>query len=157
HTGLLSSGFARLTHYFTPFQAFVVQGTEDERKKFDIGLGLLVLEREAHYRAGQISPAGLFVYQFETMSRNRLGYETGIRAMQGDSYYDAGWKTFRGDVWSQVGVVDSADLIFLGSELYVREGGGADEDSPPKLPPLFGEKEGKIARANRGHDPLYLF
>jgi hypothetical protein len=22
---------------------------------------------------------------------------------------------------------------------------------------LFGEKEGKIAKANRGHDPLYLF
>jgi hypothetical protein len=25
------------------------------------------------------------------------------------------------------------------------------------LPPLFGEKEGKIAKANRGRDPLYLF
>jgi hypothetical protein len=25
------------------------------------------------------------------------------------------------------------------------------------LPPLFGEKEGKIARANRGRDPLFLF
>ena len=27
----------------------------------------------------------------------------------------------------------------------------------PPLPPLFGEKEGKIARASRGRDPLYLF
>ena len=27
----------------------------------------------------------------------------------------------------------------------------------PKFPTLFGEKEGKIARANRGRDPLYLF
>jgi hypothetical protein len=25
------------------------------------------------------------------------------------------------------------------------------------VPPLFGEKEGKIARASRGRDPLYLF
>jgi hypothetical protein len=25
------------------------------------------------------------------------------------------------------------------------------------VPPLFGEKEGKIAKANRGRDPLYLF
>ena len=25
------------------------------------------------------------------------------------------------------------------------------------MPILFGEKEGKIARANRGRDPLYLF
>ena len=27
----------------------------------------------------------------------------------------------------------------------------------PSLPPLFGEKEGKIAKASRGRDPLYLF
>lgn len=157
HTGLLSSGFARLSHYFTPFQAFVIEGTEDERKKFDIGLGLLVLEREAQYRAGNISPAGLFVYQFETMSRNRLGYDAGIRAMQKDSYYDANWKAFLGDIWSRLGVVDFADLIFLSSELYVAERRRADEEYVPKAPPLFGDKEGKIARANRGRDPLYLF
>src|SRR5437763_6490853 len=34
HSGLLSSGFARLPHYFTPFQAFLVEGTEDETKRF---------------------------------------------------------------------------------------------------------------------------
>ncbi len=27
----------------------------------------------------------------------------------------------------------------------------------PKFPVLFGEKEGKIARANRGRDPMFLF
>ena len=27
----------------------------------------------------------------------------------------------------------------------------------PSVPILFGEKEGKIARASRGRDPLYLF
>src|SRR5579859_5381551 len=32
HSGLLSSGFVRLSHYFTPFQAFVVAGTEDDSK-----------------------------------------------------------------------------------------------------------------------------
>ncbi len=30
-------------------------------------------------------------------------------------------------------------------------------DFIPKFPVLFGEKEGKIARANRGRDPMYLF
>ena len=25
------------------------------------------------------------------------------------------------------------------------------------MPPLFGEKEGKIAKASRGRDPLFLF
>ena len=29
HSGLLSSGFAKLPHYFTPFQAYAVSQTED--------------------------------------------------------------------------------------------------------------------------------
>src|SRR6266550_6340159 len=60
HSGLLSSGFARLGHYFTPFQAYVVAGSEDEARRFSTELALLVLEREALYRAGQIPKAGLF-------------------------------------------------------------------------------------------------
>ena len=33
----------------------------------------------------------------------------------------------------------------------------APADEEPPLEPLFGEKEGKIAKASRGRDPLYLF
>jgi hypothetical protein len=157
HSGLLSSGFTLLPHYFTAYQAFVLQGTEDEKKRFDIGLGLLVLEREAEFRAGHISPAGLFVYQFETMSRNRLGYDNGIRAMQHDPYYPPEWRQFLDDIRMQLGVIDFADLIFLRSHLYVSERRRDEPDYEPPLPPLFGEKEGKIARANQGRDPLYLF
>src|SRR6516162_3052847 len=51
HTGLLSSGFARLGHYFTTFQTFVVRGTEREAIRFSMDTALLVLEREALYRA----------------------------------------------------------------------------------------------------------
>src|SRR5438105_9713134 len=74
HTGLLSSGFARLPHYFTPFQAFIVRGTEEENRRFGTDAGLLVLQREAEYRAGTPTRPGLFVYQFEVLCRNRLGY-----------------------------------------------------------------------------------
>src|SRR6185437_11504322 len=42
HTGLLSSGFARLPHYFTPFQAFVIKGTEEEGRRFSMETALLV-------------------------------------------------------------------------------------------------------------------
>src|SRR4051794_28741104 len=52
HTGLLSTGFARLTHYFTPLQSYVVSQTEDERKRFSIEICLLILERQALYLAG---------------------------------------------------------------------------------------------------------
>src|SRR5271163_3135112 len=50
HSGLLSSGFARLAHYFTPFQTFVIAQAEEDRLRFSIDVALLVLEREAHYR-----------------------------------------------------------------------------------------------------------
>jgi hypothetical protein len=157
HTGLLSSGFARLAHYFTAFQTFTIQQTEDERKRFSIEIGLLILEREALYRAGTPTQAGLFVYQFEALSRNRLGYDEGLLCLQSDPFYDSDWKMFVGMVHRQVGVVDFADLIYLRSHFYVQDQRRQGAGYEPPVVPLFGEKEGKIAKANRGRDPLYLF
>lgn len=54
HSGLLSSGFSRLLHYFAPFQAFVVRATEDENRRFGIEIALLVLERKAQYRGESV-------------------------------------------------------------------------------------------------------
>lgn len=157
HTGQLSSGFARLAHYFAPFQGFVVRQAEEEKSRFSVGIGLLILEREAQYRAGTPTRAGLFVYQFEALSRNRLGYDAGLTAMRGDPLYDGAWRAYVELVRRQVGLVDFADLVYLRSDLYVLEQRRKDAGYEPPLPPLFGEKEGKIARANRGRDPLYLF
>jgi hypothetical protein len=157
HSGLLSSGFARLPHYFTPFQAFVIRKTEEEGLRISLETALLVLEREATYRSGQPTPSGLFVYQFESLSRNRLGYDEGLACMTGDPFYNAEWCAYLELVRRQVGMVDFADLIYLRSDLYVREQQRRDPDYKPPVPPLFGEKEGKIAKANRGRDPLYLF
>jgi len=56
-----------------------------------------------------------------------------------------------------VGLVDFADLVYLRSELYVNEQRRHDPAYEPPLPPLFGDKEGRIAKANRGRDPLFLF
>lgn len=157
HSGLLSSGFARLAHYFTPFQAYILQGSEDETKRFSAELALLVLEREAEYRASQLTQAGLFIYQFEVLCRNRLGYDAGLKALKADPFYDDDWRGFFGAMRDQLGVVDFADLIYLRSALYVQEQRRHEPDYEPPVPPLFGEKEGKIARANMGRDPLYLF
>jgi hypothetical protein len=157
HTGQLSSGFARLPHYFTPFQAFVVRQTEEDKLRFSLEIGLLILEREATYRAEKPTMPGLFVYQFETISRNRLGYDPGLTCMREDFFYDTEWKAYIELVRRQLGAVDFADLVYLRSDLYVLEQRRKEPDYVPPLPPLFGEKEGKIARANRGRDPLYLF
>ena len=47
HSGLLSSGFARLPHYFTPFQAYIIQESENERLRFDLRVGLEILRKDA--------------------------------------------------------------------------------------------------------------
>jgi hypothetical protein len=157
HSGLLSGGFARLTHYFTPFQAFAIEQTEDPAKRFNVDAALLILEREAGYRAAQVTKPGLFVFQFEALSRNRLGYDVGLQAMIADPFYDDDWRAFLQVVHHQVGDVDFADIIYLRSELYVNDQRRQQPDYEPSVPPLFGDKEGRIAKANRGRDPLYLF
>jgi hypothetical protein len=157
HSGILASGFARLPHYFTAFQTFVISQAEKEGLRFNMETALLILEREAKYRAENLTPAGLFVYQFEALSRNRLGYDQGLEAMRADPYYDDEWRSYLELVRNQVGVVDFADLVYLRSQFYVLDQKRHDPGYEAPVPPLFGEKEGKIARANRGRDPLYLF
>jgi hypothetical protein len=158
HSGNLSTGFARLSHYFTAFQTFVIAGTEEDSRRFSADTALLVLEREAEFRAaGTLTRPGMFIYQFEVLCRNRLGYDVGLRALAVDPFYDASWKEYLEFVRVQVGLVDLADLIYVRSQLYAQEERRRDPGYEPPLPPLFDEKEGKIARANVGRDPLYLF
>lgn len=157
HTGLLSSGFARLSHYFAPFQAFVVRATEDEGLRFGMETALLVLQREMEYRAGSPTPSGLFVYQFEVLCRNRLGYDEGLASIHADPLYPPEWREFLGALRQQISEVDFAEIVYLRSEMYVQERRRQERDYQPPVPAVFGPKEGKIAGANRGRDPLYLF
>jgi hypothetical protein len=157
HSGQLASGFARLAHYFTPYQAFIIQGAEEENRRFSLDSALLVLQREAEYRSGNPTSVGLFVYQFEVLCRNRLGYDAGLKSMAGDVLYDDNWIGFLEMVREQLGLVDFADMIYLRSELFVMDQRRLDPAYEVPRIPLFGEKEGKIAKANRQRDPLYLF
>ena len=107
-------------------------------------------------------PQGLFFYRFECLSRNRLDYGRGLAAVAADDIFDANWKSWIGTVARQVGLVDLADLVFVRSPEYWRLGkreallAGKEEPAPDRAI-LFGEKEGRIARANRGKDPLFFF
>lgn len=157
-TGLMAPAMARLGHYFTPFQAFVIGRAEVEiGSRFPMDQALLILEREARYRADNPTPAGLFVYQFEAISRNRLGYAGGLEAMSGDPFYDEDWRHYIMTLRARLGDVDFADLIYVRSAWLVAQKRRRDPDWQPKFPVLFSEKEGRIARANHGRDPLYLF
>jgi hypothetical protein len=157
HSGMVSSGFARLSHYFTPFQTFVIRQAEEEGLRFTMAAALLVLEREAAYKADGPTAPGLFVYQFEAIARNRLGYDQGLGAVAGDPFYGPEWKKYVDLVRRQVGAIDFADLVYVRSETYVGDQRRTNPGYEPPVPPLFGEKEGKIARASRGRDPLFLF
>ena len=123
--------------------------------RFSMTTALLVLEREAEYRAGKPTPAGLFVYQFEMLCRNRLGYDDGLTAhgrrpvlrrrlaRPSSNGAAAGRRWSTSPTWST-----------CARSCTCSEQRRQDPDYEPPVPPLFGEKEGKIARANRGRDPL---
>jgi hypothetical protein len=156
--GVFHTAMAKLPHYFTPFQTYVISEAENDRGRFDMVLALHVLAREAEYRAAGATTQGIFLYEFESLARNRLGYDRGLKAIAGDPSFDAAWREWIMIVRHQVGLVDFADLIYVRSELYERRRKlESHDDSEPPRPVLFGEGEGRIALANRGKDPLLLF
>lgn len=188
HAGAFGTAMRKLSHYFTAFQSYVISEAENERGRFDLRVALQILQREAEYRSGEFTPQGLFLYQFEALCRNRLGYHDGLDAMAADPAYDAHWRSWILSVRRQVGIIDVADLIYVESEYYgviqSRRGKAPDrpdgrelvedpilsdsqsdpEDSassmelkPQARRPLFGEREGRVALANRRKDPLLLF
>lgn len=165
HSGIMSSAMAKMEHYFTPFQTYIMKQGEDESGRFDLRVGLDVLAAEARYRAGlpiagqyqsvQPSVQGLFLYQFEVLCRNRLGYDGGLTAIAGDSAYPEQWKRWILAIRRQVGMVDIADMLYVQSEHAANR--AKKNGMAPGEKPLFGEREGRIALANRKKNPLYLF
>jgi hypothetical protein len=77
--------------------------------------------------------------------------------MAQDPIYDDDWRNWLATVRRQIGIVDLPDLVYVRSQHYandrIRRFGTLDTQEPI----LFGEKEGKIALANRRKDPLYFF
>lgn len=158
--GRLGEGMARLSHYFLPFQTFIVQRAEEDESKFDFRIAMRILEREAELRAAELlEPAALFLYQFETLARNHLGYDDGMRAIADDPYFSEDWRKWIERIRFQLGTVDFADMIYLRSEQHVLDirRRRNEPDYQPSYPLLFDAQTGRIARANHGKDPLYMF
>ena len=158
HVGTMSTAMAKMPHYFTPYQTYLISEAENERGRFDMKLALRILESEAKFRADEAIPNAMFFFQFETLSRNRLNYDKGLSAMSLDPVYDSSWSHWILKLRHQIGIVELADLVYVHSDYYVQrqEQTGAIEVQKPD-PVLFSEKEGRIALANRHKEPLYLF
>ncbi len=151
HSGLISPAMAKLKHYFTPFQAYVIQKSEEAGGKFDFRIALKILENEAKYRSDSPTRQGLFFYEFEALCRNKLGYEEGLAAIARDAIFDEEWRSWILSLHNDLGVIDFAEMIFLRSEFCRLK------DGEPTGPILFSEREGRIAHATIGRDPVYLF
>ncbi len=77
--------------------------------------------------------------------------------MSADPFYTEDWHDYILMLQTRLGDVDFADLLFVRSAYFVQERRKNNPEFEPKYPTLFGEREGKIARANRGRDPMHLF
>jgi hypothetical protein len=163
HVGTMATAMKKIGHYFAPFQTFLVEAAEDESGRFDMRRALLILEYEAKFRAESADPISMFFFQFETICQNHLDYDFGLRAMAEDGVYDEVWRQWILSIRHRVGLVDLADLVYVHSEHYLSRrnklGQIEDSDGDDEVPEivLFGEKEGRIALANRGKEPMYLF
>lgn len=158
--GRMGGGMERLAHYFAPFQAFVISKAEEENARFDFRTALEILQYEAEYRASEsLIPAALFVYQFECIARNKLGYDLGMLAVSKDPLFPPEWKEWIARIRFELGTVDFADIIYHRSlqalDDYRRQSGQPEHQSP--VPILFDSQAGRIAKANRGKDPLFMF
>jgi hypothetical protein len=161
HVGTMATAMKKLSHYFAPFQTFLVSAAEDDAGRFDMRRALLILEYEARYRADNTDPISMFFFQFETICQNHLDYDYGLKAIAEDDLYDEKWKHWIMSVRHRIGMVGLADLVYVSSQHYLnRQSGrvefeGQDVEMPEVV--LFGAKEGRIALANRGKEPMYLF
>lgn len=169
HSGTISTAMFRLPHYFAPFQSFVISRAEDDEARFEQLTALRILESEAQYRAANATMAGLFIFQLECIARNRLGYSEGLSAMKEDPFYSDDWRRWIARVPGSLGERELAEIIYAASQHFITRRstaaspqnasggtpGAAGDTAAPKA--LFGEQEGRIARANIGRDPLYFF
>ncbi|GIW98846.1 MAG: hypothetical protein KatS3mg111_2179 [Pirellulaceae bacterium] len=157
HRGVMGTAMHMLSHYFVPYQTFLVREAEEDRGRFDFRVALRILAAEAEYRASdQFDPQGLFFFQFEAISRNRLRYDRGLLAMSEDPAFDPPWREWLLLLRRQLGLFDLAEMIYARSEHFLTKQRPYGEIENP-LPVLFGEAEGRIAHANRRKDPLFLF
>lgn len=168
HSGKVSTAMFRLPHYFAPFQAFVFSRAEDDESRFEQLTALKILECEARYRASSPSMAGLFIFQLECIARNRLGYTEGLKAIATDPLYSDDWSRWIVRLSSSLGERELSEIVYISSQHFLNRrstsrspSGGpskSDEATPADTPSaLFGDQEGRIAKANIGRDPLYFF
>jgi len=78
HLGTMSSAMARLPHYFTPFQTYVISEAEAERGRFDIRVAVEILRHEAEYRSKGARRRGFSSISSNASVATVLKYDPGL-------------------------------------------------------------------------------
>ena len=152
--GTMATAMKRIAHYFTPFQSFLIGTAEDDYAQFQMQSALHLLYHDAKLRSERADRVTMFFHQFETICRHSLDYDYGLQAIAVDPVYDEVWQRWILGVRHKLGMVDLADMVYIHSEHYMTRKQEGDETPDPIL---FGEKEGRIALANRTKETHYLF
>ena len=152
--GTMATAMKRIAHYFTPFQSFLIATAEDDHAQFQMKSALHLLYHDAKLRSESADPVTMFFHQFEMVCRHSLDYDYGLQAIAVDPVYNETWQRWILSVRHKLGMVDLADLVYIHSEYYLKRKHAEDEVADPVL---FGEKEGRIALANRTKETHYLF
>lgn len=73
--------------------------------------------------------------------------------------YDDTWREWFAVLRRELGTSEFSDLLYFRSEQFVadRRRANQDPDFSVPYPTLFGLREGRIAKAHRKKDPLYMF
>lgn len=158
HSGVMSSAMRKLSHYFNSFQTYLIGEAESDTGRFDLRTALAILEKDAQGKSENRSPTATFFFQFESICRNTLQYDYGLSAIAFDPVFNESWRQWILDMRRKIGTVSLADLVFIHSEHYaVQQSRQGFETFEVAEPILFGDKEGKIALANRRKEDLYFF
>jgi hypothetical protein len=80
-----------------------------------------------------------------------------MTAISDDPFFDETWRDWILKARLRLGTTDFGQLIYYRSEQFLAERRKRHPDYKPSYPILFSVQEGRIAKANRGKDPLYMF
>ena len=156
-SGVMAPAMARIGHYFTPFQTHVVDQAEQDAQPLRDGASPTGPGAGGEVQGGEPIPAGAVrlpvrgpvaqparLYEGPGGDGGRPLLHRGLAGLHPDAPQPARRRRLR-----------RPDLRAL--RVFRERAKQLNPEFIPKFPTLFGEKEGKIARANRGRDPMYLF
>ena len=105
-TGGFATAMARLPHYFTPFQTYVVGEAEKAEGRFDFRIALEILQREVEYRAAGRRRKASSSISSRPSAATAWATTAAWRPSPPIAIFDENWREWILTVRRQVGLID---------------------------------------------------